>query len=188
MPPAQASQQARALPSLRECKIRASLLLKALRSDDERRAIAAAERIRALPMFARLDAARIVAWRDDVRRKHALATIAVEHGFDSWNALRDACAPDSSGATMEWMFDAGAVFLNHWCSTYQEAAAIHAEAGGFLFSYGRQFVVCAAELLLSRGVDAYDPDWNLIGRDAARPTDPAAFDRLMRRWGRVPQN
>jgi hypothetical protein len=78
------------VPTLRECKIRASLLLKALRSTDRERALGAAERFRVLPRFRALAPERIVAWRDEVRRKHALAVIAAELGYDSWDALRAA--------------------------------------------------------------------------------------------------
>lgn len=81
------------LPSARECRTRASLLLKALRSDDPVRVRAAAERFRILPHFAGLDAERLVALRESIRRKHALAVIAAELGFESWNALKAAITP-----------------------------------------------------------------------------------------------
>jgi hypothetical protein len=167
------------LPTARECAIRASLLLKAARSDDLARATAAAERFRILPSFAALAPTRIVAWRDSLRRKHALAVIAAELGFDSWVALLDACAATTGPVSMAWLFDAGkSVFLNHWCKTYEEASAIRRETDGFLFSYRDQYVVCTPELLADRGIDAYDPDWNRIGRDWVRPRDRRAFARL----------
>lgn len=84
-----------ALPTARECRTRASLLLEALRSDDPERSRAAAERFRILPAFAILEAEPLVARRDRVRRKHALATIAAELGFDSWVAYKAALVPRS---------------------------------------------------------------------------------------------
>jgi hypothetical protein len=171
------------LPTLRECKVRASLLLKALRSGDPVRARVAAERFRTLRPFAGLDAERIVAWRDQIRRKHALAVIAGELGFDSWLALRGAAGESGSFDTpnMEWMWANAAVYLNHWCATYEDAAAIRRETNGFLFPYRSQFVVCTAEFLDARGIDPHDADWDLIGRDWAKPRDAAAFRRLASR-------
>jgi hypothetical protein len=179
-----AADAAAALPTLRECKVRASLLLKALRSADPARAAAAAQRLRALRSFSRLTPERIVAWRDDVRRKHALAVIAAELGYPSWVALRAAC--DVRGAApvprVERLFDGPSdVFLNHWCKSYEEASRVREDTNGFLFPYRLHYVVCTAQLLASRGVDPHDPDWARIGRDWVRPRDPLAFARLARR-------
>jgi hypothetical protein len=167
---------------VRECKIRASLLLKALQSGDMPRALAAADRLRVLPHFAPLTPERVVAWRDDIRRKHALAAIAAELGFASWSALRDECdrAAERPAPSIERLFDrpANAVYLNHWCKTYAEARLVQVEAGGFLFPYRSQFVVAPAGLLSASGVDAHDPDWELIGHDWVKPRDPRAHARL----------
>jgi hypothetical protein len=171
------------IPTLRECKIRASLLLKALRSDDPSRAGIAAERFRQLPRFAPLATDRLIAWRDEIQRKHALAVIAAELGFDSWNALRDASDDDRPSTTVdiERLFTDAAVYLNHWCRSYEDARAIHEEVGGFLFPYRAQFAVCPSGFLEAHGLDPLDPDWERIGRDWARPRDTAAFARLSRR-------
>ena len=176
-----------AIPTLRECKIRASLLLKSLRSADGQRALGAAERFRVLPRFAALAPERIVAWSGEVRRKHALAVIAAELGYGSWVALRAACetAHPAGAVDVERLFNghASAVFLNHWCRTYEEARDVHERVGGFLFPYRAHFVVCPVGLLAAHGLDPHDPDWARIGRDWARPRDPAAFERLTRRLG-----
>jgi hypothetical protein len=145
----------------------------------------AAERLRVLPSFAALATERIVEWRDEIRRKHALAAIAAELGYDSWDALRAACerADPQSAVDVERLF-AGPrsdVFLNHWCRSYDEARAIHEQTAAFLFPYRSQFVVCPGELLALHGIDPFDPDWARIGRDWARPRDQAAFARLARR-------
>jgi hypothetical protein len=160
-----------------------SLLLKALRSGDSPRALAAADRLRVLPHFANLTPERIAAWGPDIRRKHALAAIAAELGFASWDDLRATCEPNETRPfEIGSLFDrpSTAVFLNHWCRTWEEAASIQSEVGGFLFPYRTQFVVAPAGVLEAHGIDAHDPDWERIGRDWVRPRDRGAFDRLER--------
>lgn len=169
------------VPSLRDCKVRASLLLKALRSGEAPRVLAAAERLRILPHFAGLTPDRIAAWAPEIRRKHALNTIAAELGFASWTELRDTAERNE-----ERPFDIGslfdspmtAVFLNVWCRTYEEAVEAQAISGGFIFPYRTQFVVAPSGVLEAHGIDAHDPDWEAIGRDWVRPRDPGAFARL----------
>ncbi len=171
-----------ALPTLRECKIRASLLLKAVRSDDAARSTAAAERFRVLPPFAPLDPGRIVACRESLRRKHALSVIAAELGFASWTALRETCDAAIAVPPLEWLFDRDrAAYLNHWCTTYEQASEIRQQTGGFLLPYRHQFVVCEPGLLAANGLDPHDPDWMRIGRDWVKPKDRDALARLARR-------
>jgi len=169
-----------ALADVHEYKIRASLLLKALHSDDGPRALAAADRFRVLAPYASLTPARIVAWREEIRRKHALAVIAAEAGFPSWSELRAKVGAHETGprANIEGLFADGAVYLNHWCRTYEEAKAIQTADGGYLFPYRRQYVVCPAGKLQAHGIDAFDPDWQRIGRDWVKPLDGRAFHRL----------
>ena len=170
-------------PDVRECRIRASLLLKALRSRDPDRAIAAADRLRVLPHFATLAPERILAWRESIQRKHALDTVAVEAGFASWAALmRAGDDQPSRRPALEALFTPiSAVFLNHWCRSYDEARALLDREGGYLFPYRAQFVVTAAGLLQARGIDAHDPDWKRIGFDWVRPADARAHTRLCAR-------
>ena len=111
-----------------------------------------------------------------MRRKHALAVIAAEAGFDSWTSLRAAAERDLR-ANIERLFAKGAVYLNHWCPTHEEARAILDQAGGYLFPYRARFVVCPAGLLQLHGIGAYDPDWARIEFDWVRPGDVAAFRR-----------
>ena len=172
------------LPSLRECTIRASVLLKALRSGDVPRALAAAERLRVLPHFTRLTPERIAAWGRDIRRKHALAAVAAELGFTSWTELRHACVNDKPRAPdIGSLFDrtSTAVYLNYWCRTYEEAVVAQASSRGYLFPYRSQFVVAPAGVLEAYGIDALDPDWERIGRNWVRPRDQRAFERLCRK-------
>jgi hypothetical protein len=155
-----------------------------LRSGDPPRALAAADRLRVLPHFANLTPERIAAWGADIRRKHALSAIAIELGFGSWDELKAVCQREEPRPfDIGSLFDrpSTAVFLNHWCRTYEEAAAIHADAGGFLFPYRSQFVVAPAGVLEAHGIDARDPDWERIGRDWVRPRDMRAYERLRAR-------
>lgn len=168
------------LPVARECRTRASLLLKALRGDEPAAALAAAERFRILPAFADLTPERLVASRDAIRRKHALAVIAAELGFASWVALKAALARVPA-PRLDWVFDGGGAYLNHWCKTYEEAAASRELSGGYLLAHREHFVVCTADLLSARGLDPHDPDWDRIGRDWVRPRDAEAFARLAAR-------
>lgn len=70
------------------------------------------------------------------------------------------------------------VFLNRWFSDYGEARGSLEAEGGFLLPYRRHFFVCQPEAVRALGLDPEDPDWNLIGRDAARPADAEAMRRL----------
>ena len=175
--------RAAAPPSLQECKVRASLLLKALCSPDPSRASRAAERLRALPAFAALSPGELLSRRDSVRRKHALAVIAREQGFASWVELKTAReAAAASSVDLEALLSrAGGSFLNRWFSSYEEALASLRAAGGYLFPFRRQFFVCGPDLLTTLGVDLADPDWALAGPNWVEPLDRAAHDRLARR-------
>jgi len=172
-----------AAPTPRELKVRASLLLKALRSDDPQRVRAAAERFRCLPRLAMLDADAIIGWRDEIRRKHALDVVAIELGHPSWTALSRAyeIAEPTREPNFEWMFAWGAAYLNHWCRSYEEAREVQEREGGFLLRYRQHFVVCPPDFLSARGLDPHDPDWMRSGRDAVRPRNREAFTRLLAR-------
>lgn len=173
--------------SLNECKVRASLLLKELCSPDTSRANRAAERLRALPVFARLSLAELLARRDSVQRKHALAVIAQEQGFASWTELKAAreAAPPPAVDFEVLLSRVGGLFLNRWFATYEEALASLRAHGGYLFPYRQQFFVCEASLLTALGVDVADPDWALAGPDWVEPLDAAAHARLEQRLARL---
>jgi hypothetical protein len=171
-----------ALP-LRECKVRASLLLKELCGADAARARRAAERLRTLPAFASLSPEEVVARGESVRHKHALAVIAREQGFPSWEALkavRDEETPPR--LSIEAFFTrASSGFLNRWFSTYDEALAAQRTSGGFLFPFRKQFFLCEEDFVRALGVDPSDPDWERMGRNWVAPQDTAARERLERK-------
>lgn len=166
--------------SLPECRIRASFLLKDLDSGDASRATRAAERLRSLPAFSKLTPAQLIAQRDSVRRKHALAVIAREQGYDSWNELKQALGDETQPRFDTEAFFTSAVssFFNRWFASYPEALDSLRAMGGYLFPFRTQFFICEAGFLRLLGVDPADPDWERIGRNWVEPMDAAAHVRL----------
>jgi hypothetical protein len=169
-------------PTVRDCKIRASLLLKDLRADDRARAAAAAERLRALPYFAPDEPAALLARRDGIQLKHALAVVAAELGYASWtDCKRRLETPAAERVDTERFFATARGFLNRWFARYDEARASLEFGGGYLFPYRRQFFVCESGFVEALGVDPADPDWERVGRDWVRPRDADAHGRLERK-------
>lgn len=166
--------------TLHESKVRASLLLKELLSPDASRALRAAQRLCVLPAFSGRSAAELLARRDSVQRKHALAVIALEQGYGSWVELKQALGEEEVPRFDPEAFFARPMspFLNRWCSSYEEALGALQKDGGYLFPYRTQFFVCDAGFLRALGVDAADPDWERIGHNWVKPRDSAAHARL----------
>ncbi|MCP3135759.1 GIY-YIG nuclease family protein [Pyxidicoccus xibeiensis] len=173
--------------SFQECKVRASLLLKELCSQDAARSRRAAERLLTLPVFASLSPAELLSRRDSVQRKHVLALIAREQGFASWVDLKAAReAEAASSVDFEALLSrVGGVFLNRWFNTYDEALASLRREGGYLVPFRQQFFVCGPDVLTALGVDLADPDWALAGPDWLAPKNGAAHDRLASRLTRL---
>lgn len=170
----------RAAPlTLHECKVRASLLLKGLLSPDATKATRAAERLCTLPAFSRLTPGELLARKDTVQRKHALAVIAREQGHASWAELKQALGEAPPRLDTEAFFakNRGA-FLNRWFPTHAEAHESLRALGGFLFPFREQFFICEAGFLRALGVDVTDADWERIGFDWVEPLDTAARERL----------
>lgn len=69
----------------------------------------------------------------EIKRKFALAVIAVEKGFKSWGELK-----------CQLPFIRGG-FLNHWFANYEQAKSYHKLNGGFLLPYKNQFFICDAD-------------------------------------------
>jgi len=74
--------------NLDECKIQASILLKHLRSTDPEKALPAASRFGQLSHLAQDAPASILANKENIKLKHALAVIALENNFPSWAELK----------------------------------------------------------------------------------------------------
>jgi len=120
-----------------------------------------------------------VALGEAIRRKHCLATIAREIGFSGWKAVVD-CFEARDGADFAGFLHPKRchIFWNIWLANYDEAKKIRAEHGGFLLTYGKQFIVVDNDYVSALGVGPEDALWQLIDRDWARPTDFSGRDQL----------
>jgi hypothetical protein len=157
--------------SVAECKVQASILLKSLKSADSSSSQQAAKRLQRLPEFKNLTVVEII--QTDIKRKQALAVIAIEKGFQSWAELKGQLPFIRGG------------FLNHWFSDYVDAKAYQQKHDGFILPYQKQFFVCDANYISNLGFDATDQDWQLIGYDWAKPIDAAAWRRLSKQWNHI---
>jgi hypothetical protein len=173
------------LSAASEYRIQARHLLKQLRADDKTTAASAAARFRLLGSFADKTAEQIIAGRDSVRLKHALAVVALEHGYDSWRALKAAAEAHERASAVATpqpnreMYARGMdVLLNRWFARYEDARASLEELGGYLLPFDRQFFICEAEGIRILGLDPDDADWELIGWDWVQPRDADAWQRL----------
>ncbi|WP_225409824.1 hypothetical protein [Stigmatella hybrida] len=169
--------------SLRECKVRASLLLKDLLAAGTVRPARAAERLRVLPAFASLTPAEVLTRREAVRRKHALAVIAHEQGHASWVELKQALGEEEAPSldTEAFFRKNRGAFLNRWFRTYPEALASLQAQGGYLFPFREQFFLCEAEFLRALGMDPAEPDWARMGFNWVEPKEPSAQQRLLQK-------
>lgn len=165
--------------TLQECKIQASILLKSLRSKELKKAQIAAKRLQQLPELATFS---IEALQEKVQRKHALAVIAIEQGFKSWQELKTHCEVQSPDLFAKF-FVGG--FLNKWFANYAEAKAHQQITGGFLLPYKKQFYICEADYIKFIGFDPNDPDWQLIGWDWVKPLNQKAWQRLYTKWLKI---
>jgi len=120
------------------------------------------------------------------KRREALAAIATELGFSGWPhavAILTGKRSDDFGTLL---YPRGSdVFTNIWSASYEEARRIREQNGGFLLAYKKHFFITDRNFVEHLGLDPDDADWELIGRDWARPKDPAARERLYARLLRV---
>lgn len=157
--------------SVAECKIQASILLKSLHSNDKVTAQKAAQRFQRLPECKSLPTEEII--EADIKRKHALAVIAIEKGFESWSDLK-----------CQLPFIRGG-FLNQWFADYTQAKSYQQINGGFLLPFKKQFFICDTNYISNLGFNAEDNDWKLIGYDWVSPANKAAWQRLYRKWMQI---
>ncbi len=154
--------------SVAECKIQASILLKSLYSNDFAISQKAAKRFQRLTEFKNLNSDEII--HADIKRKHALAVIAAEKGFNSWADLK-----------CQLPFIRGG-FLNHWFANYDEAKSYQQTKSGFLLPFKKQFFICDTDYIDNLGLDSKDHDWKLIGFDWVKPNNKIAWQRLYKKW------
>lgn len=157
--------------SVDECKIQASILLKSLHSKDIFVSQKAAKRFQNLTEFKDYAIKEII--HADIKRKHALAVIASEKGFDSWSELK-----------CQLPFIRGG-FLNHWFSNYDTAKTYQRSNGGFLLPFKKQYFICDADYIDNLGLDAKNHDWALIGFDWKKPINKVAWQRLYKKWMKI---
>jgi hypothetical protein len=177
-------------PTLDELKVRAHILLKSLRGNDAPRAASAAERLKRLAQWTAVPVAQVIASRTDVRLKHALAVIALEHGFPSWESAKKALAqpqapvhsPADETGNRRYPDGCTSTF-NHWFTSYEEARAQLEQGGGFLLPYRNQFFICESGHIENVGLSPDDPDWERIGRDWVKPNDLEAWACLSAKLG-----
>ena len=118
---------------VKECKIQASILLKSLYSSDREKSKQASKRFQQLPEFKKSSLDEII--KTEMKRKSALAIIAIEKGFKSWTELK-----------CQLPFVRGG-FLNHWFANYEQAKSHHKSKGGFLMPYKNQFFICDTDYI-----------------------------------------
>ena len=157
--------------NVNECKIQASILLKSIHSSDPELSQKSAKRFHHLTEFKNLTITEII--QADIKRKHALAVIASEKGFQSWSELK-----------YQLPFIHGG-FLNHWFANYADAKFYQQSNRGYLLPYKNQFFVCDTDYIKHLGFDSEDPDWRLIEFDWANPADKAAWQRLHKKWMKI---
>lgn len=159
---------------LPEYRLMARRLLKELRSASEEESARAAARFGRLRSFSTENIDQILEGRGGVKLKHALAVIALEHGYGSWRSLKVSLEMGGPGMYVPKMD----VYLNRWFVRYEEARASLEERGGFLLPYEHQFFVCGEGAIRALGLDPDDADWDKIGRDWVKPHDLEAWRRL----------
>lgn len=157
--------------SVDEGKIQASILLKSLYSNDLIISQKAAKRFRRLAEFKDLSLSDII--KADIKRKHALTVIAIEKGFKSWTDLK-----------CQLPFIRGG-FLNHWFANYVDAKSFQQLNGGFILPFKNQFFICDADYINHLGLNAEDPDWELIEYDWINPINKNAWNRLYKKWMKI---
>lgn len=160
---------------IHELKVRAELLHHGVSALEA----SALERLRALPEHKKADADQLSEAAKAIRRKHCLAVVAREAGFQSWSHANDVVAGRNAedfgtllnppGASAHW---------NIWSASYDEAREIRREHGGYLLAYKRHFFIVDRYYIETLGLDPEDEDWERIGRDWVRPLDLAARARL----------
>lgn len=160
--------------NLDECKTKATILHKALHSEDLTQLTDASTRFRCLPLFSNSKDSDIIG---KAQHKHALNVIAIENGFDSWANLKTYFEKTK---LTNFILHSG--FLNQWFAKYKEAKEYLTtnkhNSQLFLLPYKNQFLVCDANCIEYMGLQPDNPDWNSINYNWAEPGDIKVWERL----------
>jgi len=160
---------------LSDLKSRARILHRQVRDGDPR----AISRIQRLPDLTSHAPDQL---QVEVKRRHCLAVLARELGFDGWPHVASVADGESAASFGTMLYPGGAsAFWNIWCATYEEAASIREEHGGYLLGYKHQYFIVDRHFIEMLGLDPDDPDWEPTGRDWVHPRSRAARDRLWER-------
>jgi hypothetical protein len=169
--------------ALEEYKTQASLLLKHLNADDPQIALESAARFQKLPHLQDATAQALVK-SDQIKLKHALAVIALEHNFGSWAAFKHHLERKEQLVQRRQSYYTRlyparcAGYMLEWHADYDVASLELGGNGGYLFPYKNQFFICQAEYIERLGLDPDDPDWERIAYNWVHPADQAAWQRL----------
>jgi hypothetical protein len=144
----------------------------------------AVARTRQLDEFRQRDPALLPA---SIKRRHCLAVIARELGFQGWPHAVGILRGTDSTDFGTLLYPKGAdVHCNIWSASYAEARAIREQHGGYLLAYRRHYFIVDRHFITTLGLQPDDPDWELIGRDWVKPRNADARERLygklIQRW------
>lgn len=140
------------------------------------RAAEATGRIRALEQFRNSDDSEIAR---NVLRRHCLAVVARELGFEGWPhaaAVLSGSRSDDFGTMLYPRH--GAAYWNIWSASYAEAKSLREQTGNYLLAYKKHYFIVERYFIESLGLDPDDADWERIGRDWVRPLDLDARSRI----------
>jgi hypothetical protein len=159
-----------------ELRIRATLLHRHAAAGQP----AALARLRKLPEHRKTSEDALSALAFEIKRKHCLAVIARECGFQSWeHALRVLGGDDDEVDYGDLLYPRGcAVHLNHWFARDEEARAHRQAHGGYLLTYRRQFLVVDRDYIVTLGLDPDDPAWDVLDWDWTHRRGAEARRRL----------
>ena len=114
-----------------------------------------------------------------LRRRHCLAAVAGELGFEGWSHLTAVMAGSAGDDFGTLLSPPGmAAYWNIWSAKYDEARKIREEHGGYLLVYKRQFLIVDRHYIAALGLDPDDGCWAAMGRDWVEPGDAAARARM----------
>ena len=114
-----------------------------------------------------------------IRRRHCLAVIARELGFQGWSHAAAVLRGTDSSDFGTLLYPTGAhVHWNIWSASYDEARTIRQQHGGYLLAYRQHFFITDRHFIKTLGLNPDDPDWELIGRDWVKPKRSEGRERL----------
>lgn len=109
-----------------------------------------------------------------VRRRHALSCLAMSLGCRGWPHLKAVLESTPIADKGRLLYRESAGYWHVWSASYEEAAAIRAEHGGFLLPFKSQFFVAEAPYVAWMGGQPDAVEWDRIGRDWVKPAKGSA--------------